>query len=84
MSHIDDLQRGERVALALVPELHSQLEHVKRPDQFWCAIIIALSAMASNDLGEEASELLHASVSVGVGDPGFRPEDDSSESEPRE
>lgn len=75
----EDLDRGERFATNLVPEIVGQMEFVTRKDQFWCAMFIALSAMASQDLKESASELLHASVSVGVGDPDF--DDDSSESE---
>lgn len=75
-----DLNRGEAFAISLIPKLHEELAQVERKDQFWVAVFIALSAMAKVALEDDASELLHASVSTGVGDPGFTG-DDSSESE---
>lgn len=77
----DDFQRGEDLALALIPALLAHLEDVQRKDRFWCAIFIVLAVLATSDLEEDASELLHAAVSVGVGDPGFGLEDSSESNE---
>lgn len=68
---VDDLKRGEELVLELTPAFAEAALAAERADQFWCAILISITAMAKCSMEwrevENIDELLLGAAHVGLG-----------------